>query len=434
MYPNPQEALPLAPRPNLEQYRKLAKDLAKACRSADPGAIRQWADDWIARLAAHFPAGHVFRSERDRRSAVDRVAEYAHKEFSKAAAAGALTTAQFVIARALGFLSWPKLTHHIESLGESGSPVSAYEAAVAAIVNGDAVTLGRLLRRHPRLVHARSTREHSATLLHYVAANGVEGFRQISPRNSAEIAEMLLAAGADVDATTDVYESDYTTLGLVATSGPPAVAGVQRDVMDVLLKHGARVDRSSGRTRESIVRDCLANGQPQAAEYLASRGAHVGLVDAAGLGHLDTVKQLVAGGARSATTPARAQLLEAFYLACVYGRTDVVEFLLGHGVDTAAEVKGWGEGATGLHIAAFQGHLDVVTLLLRNGARVDVIDKTWKTTPLTWAMTGWSMRPADAHYDIVKALVAAGASVRPDIVEWDAVRGDPRMHAALTAV
>ena len=30
MYPNPQEALPLTPRPNLEHYRKLAKDLVKA--------------------------------------------------------------------------------------------------------------------------------------------------------------------------------------------------------------------------------------------------------------------------------------------------------------------------------------------------------------------------------------------------------------------
>jgi len=39
MYPNPQEALPLAPRPNLEQYRKLAKDLVKACRSQDLAAV-----------------------------------------------------------------------------------------------------------------------------------------------------------------------------------------------------------------------------------------------------------------------------------------------------------------------------------------------------------------------------------------------------------
>ena len=42
MYPNPQEALPLPPRPNVEQYRKLAKELVKACRSGDPDAIRAW--------------------------------------------------------------------------------------------------------------------------------------------------------------------------------------------------------------------------------------------------------------------------------------------------------------------------------------------------------------------------------------------------------
>jgi hypothetical protein len=30
MYPNPQEALPLTSRPNLDQYRKLAKELVKA--------------------------------------------------------------------------------------------------------------------------------------------------------------------------------------------------------------------------------------------------------------------------------------------------------------------------------------------------------------------------------------------------------------------
>ena len=35
MYPNPQDALPLPPRPNLEQYKKLAKDLVKAWKSSD---------------------------------------------------------------------------------------------------------------------------------------------------------------------------------------------------------------------------------------------------------------------------------------------------------------------------------------------------------------------------------------------------------------
>ena len=38
MYPNPQQALPLPTRPNVEQYKKLAKDLVKACKSGEPAA------------------------------------------------------------------------------------------------------------------------------------------------------------------------------------------------------------------------------------------------------------------------------------------------------------------------------------------------------------------------------------------------------------
>jgi hypothetical protein len=37
------DALPLPPRPNLEQYKKLAKDFQHACKSSDSNAIRQWA-------------------------------------------------------------------------------------------------------------------------------------------------------------------------------------------------------------------------------------------------------------------------------------------------------------------------------------------------------------------------------------------------------
>ena len=37
------DALPLPPRPNLEQYKKLAKDFQRACKSSQPSAIRDWA-------------------------------------------------------------------------------------------------------------------------------------------------------------------------------------------------------------------------------------------------------------------------------------------------------------------------------------------------------------------------------------------------------
>ncbi len=428
MYPNPQEALPLTPRPNLEQYRKLAKELVKACRSGDADAIGAWAAGWVERLARRRPGMKTLDSDSNIKTQASAVGGFARAQLSgDATRTCALTTAQFVIARVHGFLSWPKFAKHLESLGRARSPVAVFERAVVAVVTGDAATLKRLLGEHPGLARAESTREHRATLLHYVSANGVEGYHQISPANSAEVAALLVNAGADVDATADVYEGKCTPLGLVATSSPPFAAGVQRDVMDVLLAHGARMDLRGAVGRDtSLLRGCLANGQPQAADYLASRGAPVDLVEAAGLGDLDRVR-LLAGAA----TPA---LLEAFSMACAYGRVAVVEFLLEHGVDVNAEVRGFGEGHTGLHVAAYQGHVDLVRSLLRHGAHVDAIDKTWHTTPVSWALTGWSRRPSPHHYDVVAQLAACGAPVTPDMLEWDKVRADARMRSALQTI
>jgi hypothetical protein len=46
-------------------------------------------------------------------------------------------------------------------------------------------TLERLLHAHPDLIRARSTRTHYSTLLRYVGANGVAGFRERTPQNAA---------------------------------------------------------------------------------------------------------------------------------------------------------------------------------------------------------------------------------------------------------
>ena len=342
-----------------------------------------------------------------------------------------------MIARAHGFLSWPTFVEHVELLARASSPVAAFEAAASAIVAGDATTLKGLLREHPHVIRARSTREHRASLLHYVAANGVENYRQISPKNIAAITEILLAAGADVDAEADVYGGGCTPLGLVATSAPPAIAGVQREVIDVLLRHGARMDLPGiGGNGQPLVRACLANGQPDAAEYLVSRGAPLDLPGAAGVGRIDVVKRIFDADGGPNTTPARAQMVVAFALACAYGREAVADFLLDQGIDVDVELRGHGEGHTGLHVAAFHGHVGVVNALLRRGARVDAIDKTWGTPPLVWALTGWSQETAtDAarFYDVVARLVGAGASVEPGLLERDRVRADPKMIAALTA-
>ena len=245
MYPNPQEALPLPPQPNVEQYKKLAKELVKACRSGDADAIRTWSIRWVTSLAARLAESDAARYDREIAEAAGRVERFAREKLTleqDPAARCSLTSAQFVISRAHGFVSWPKFVKHVESVALTGSSVSAFEAAAQAIVSGDLETVKRLLRQHPDLIRARSTREHRATLLHYVSANGVEGYRQASPKNIAAITEALVAAGADVDADADVYGGGCTTLGLVATSSPPRDAGVQLEVIDVLLRSGARMD------------------------------------------------------------------------------------------------------------------------------------------------------------------------------------------------
>lgn len=436
MYPNPQAALPLPAKPNLEQYRKRAKDLVRACRSGEPNAIRAWAVAWIEALAAREPDGdrRIIRS--DISHDPDEVATFAEAKLTGSSAKCVLADAQFVMARAHGFTSWPKLVAHLESLSRASSHVSAFEQAVDAVIAGDISALRRLLSENPGLLHERSTREHNATLLHYVSANGVEGYRQISPQNAAQVAALLLEAGAQVEARADVYGGGWTTLGLVATSAPPAIAGVQRDVIDVLLDHGARIDLAgTGGHNDSLVRSCLANGQPAAAEYLVSRGAPLDLPGAAGLGRVDVARGFFTSSGDLQPNVTKAQLLDAFSLACAYGRVGAVELFLDRGVDVDVEMRGHGEGHTGLHVAAFYGHADVVDALIRRSARVDIIDKTWRTPPLVWALTGWSRdmtTDRSRYYRVVARLVAAGANVTPDLLEWEKARADPKMIAALT--
>ena len=416
MFPNPQDALPLPPHPSLEHYKKRAKDLVTAARSGEADAIRVWATDWLGTRG-------------------DQVAEYGRERLMLDEGSCTLSQAQFVIARSYGFANWPKFAAHVDWLERAGSTVSAFESAVDAVVAGDEDTLNRLLRAHPDLIRATSTREHRATLLIYTSANGVENYRQKSPENAAAVAQRLLEAGADVDATADVYRGKCTTLGLVATSAPPDAAGVQIPVIDVLLRHGARMDLPDmAGNAHSLLHACLANGQAKAAEYLMMHGAPLDPVAAAGLGRVDALERFFDGtGLRGGPAPTPQQLGDGFALACAYGRAEAAAFLLDHGFDVDTLTRGHGEGSTGLHIAAYHGYDALVSLLIARGASVNLVDKTWKTPPLWWALTGWSRKEAAPEdcYRVVARLVAAGAIVAPQILEWDNVKQDPRMLAAL---
>ena len=412
MFPNPQSALPLPPRPSLERYRKIAKDLVKACRSAsetgpessrvDP--IFAWAEEWVDALVRL--SGIVLEPQIPASVSgwIDGVAEFARRQLAGHAAGSrtcALADAQFVIARSHGFESWPKFMRVLEALEHGGSShESRFEAAVDAVASGDLETLRRLLDEEPRLIRMRSMREHGAALLHYVAANGVEGYRQRTPKNAVEIAELLLRSGADVDATAHVYGGGATTLGLVATSGHPERVGVQEELMHLLLEHGARIG-------DGLVRTCLANGRGKAAEFLAERVAHLEFDEAAGVGRLDVVEARV----KEYDTPGVApeQLRDGFLYACQFGRDAVVKFLIEAGVDLAVQD---GRGQTGLHHAVIGGHVETVKLLLKHEPPLEATN-SYGGTVLGQAL--WSAAHGgdpDLYIAVLEALTSAGAKLQ----------------------
>jgi hypothetical protein len=354
--------------------------------------------------------------------------------------------ARAIIAREHGFAGWDAFTAHAAARRDAGSDTARFEAAVEAIVAGDLPALRRLLDEAPHLVRMRSARTHRATLLHYVAANGVEGFRQRTPANIVAITAALLDAGADIDATADIYGGGAQTLGLAATSIHPVTAGVLEPLLALLLSRGAAVGEARGGAAWSrLVNDCHANGRPAAAEFLAARAADaradLDLEAAAGVGRLDLVRRFYqADGTLTGATPDQAR--DGFTWACEYGRDEVVAFLLSQGRDVNARLPKH-HGQTGLHWAAWGGHVETVRVLLEAGADVHVRDERFDGTALGWALHAWAgggPTPADDRYvAVVRQLRAAGATLD---WEWlgasrrqppfeEALKRAPAMQAAL---
>ena len=148
-----------------------------------------------------------------------------------------LDDARNTIAREYGFSNWSDA----EVRGKE-PPDPDFEAAVDATLNGDIDALRELLERKPSLVNQRSSFGHRSTLLHYVGSNGVETYRQVVPQNLAEVAQILLDTGADVNATAEMYGGGSTPIALLISSAHPAEAGVMDEVVKVLVAAGAQTD------------------------------------------------------------------------------------------------------------------------------------------------------------------------------------------------
>src|SRR5690349_23337452 len=107
------DALPLPSRPNLEQYKKQAKELHKACKSADPQALTAWLTRWLEAQLTIDPA--IANARRPYapheiapriRMGIERMTKHLGLSDAKASSGGGgvggsctLTRAQFALAR-----------------------------------------------------------------------------------------------------------------------------------------------------------------------------------------------------------------------------------------------------------------------------------------------------------------------------------------------
>ena len=294
--------------------------------------------------------------------------------------------ARLALARAYDFQDWARLEEYVASVQQPG-PIARFERAVEAVIDGDIDTLEQLLAEDRELVRARSTRVnnadppmHRSTLLHYLAANGVEGYRQRSPKNAAEIAKALLEAGADPNALSYAYGGQCTTMALLVSSTPPDQAGVQVALVEVLIDYGASVVPLGEGNWTSPIETALVFGKRAAAEALVRRGAPIlSLAAAAGLGLVEDVRRMLPG----ATADDRHRALA---LAAQSGHTEAVRVLLDAGEDpNRFNPAGTHSHTPPIHQAIAAGHLDVVKLLVDRGARLDIKDTIYKGTPLGWA-------------------------------------------------
>jgi ankyrin repeat protein len=339
--------------PDLDQLRRQAKELRDAARNGDPGAVERF-----ARHHPNAPQGPV-----------------------------TLAAAQLVVARELGFASWPQLKAAVDA--QATTPERQAQAFVAASVDGRVREARSILKAVPDIT--RYSLEAAAVLgdsqqvrervsLNPAAAVAIDDVRgwppllyvcysrwhHIDPARAAGMADvvrLLLDAGASPNTNNGARQGYRSALnGSVELNHP--------DVARVLLEAGANPDLGRPIVAAAGLRDhrCL--------ELLLSHGAKViagtWTVGAAAFADDGHAVSVLLEAMDNADRQAEREATEALPDAAAEASVDVVAALLAGGADPNA--YDCDRGMSALRRAVRAGRNDTVELLVNQGAADDSTD------------------------------------------------------------
>jgi ankyrin repeat protein len=333
--------------------------------------------------------------------------------------------ARLVYAREHGFETWDDLIGRVTLLASSAGAATTepFMAAFAALESGNVAAFHALLHTNPRLANERGT--NGNTLLNLA----VSFAGRPDWKGGMSAIEALLAAGADVN---DANDRGSTPLHQAAYSNQPEIARVlvangaaldaeahgaggtplifalfwgHREVADLLGHHSVapgNLRAAAGLGDTKLLETCFSGERTLTPEACAARGfyrPHSGFPDwqpstdsqevldealvwASKSDRVSVLDRLLRAGARIDADPYRGTPL---IWAAARNRTETAAWLLDHGanVNRKATFGGLthGQGITALHIAAQNGHLAIVKLLVERGADPSIQDDLYHSTP-----------------------------------------------------
>src|SRR6478609_7577434 len=388
------------------------------------------------------------------------------KELVKSGAADRLADAQRLVARELGYPSWPALIHSLEpptaervireadhrpdrALELLAEAPALREDAWVRLTLGDASGIaeaqapGGPLALPPLFYVARSRvavdRLPAARDLLARGANpngpGGEEWTNLSiacSQGDDALARLLLESGAEPNDNDSLYHSldpaddGCTRVLLEHGAEVPGTNSLwhaldydRPDRVRMLLEHGADV-AARDRAGRTAYQHAFRRGREDVAETLRELGAPTDLCPA------DQALNAISHGGSAAQIEldgdARDVLIE-LAMSDLGGLECVVDAV---GAGFSAR---WGGGPRGtlLHQAAWFGRPDYVELLLRPGAEPDERVETEYATPLGWAAVGSRYSPEHPNDSfaatdgdwvaVAELLVAAGARVEAKFVD-----------------